>query len=112
MMVGRDLSSFYKKEHRPGSAGKPVLEVADLGDGRRVKRATFTLHAGEVLGLAGLVGAGRTELARLIYGAEPRTSGTVKLEARPSNIARPPRLSMAAWCISPRTARRWGCFST
>jgi ribose transport system ATP-binding protein len=82
MMVGRDLSSFYKKEHRPGSANKPVLEVADLGDGGRVKCASFTLHAGEVLGLAGLVGAGRTELARLIYGAEPRTSGTVTLEGK------------------------------
>jgi ribose transport system ATP-binding protein len=82
MMVGRDLSSFYKKEHRPGGARNPVLEVADLGDGKRVKSGSFTLHAGEVLGLAGLVGAGRTELARLIYGAEPRTNGTVKLEGR------------------------------
>jgi ribose transport system ATP-binding protein len=59
-----------------------VLEVADLGEGKRVKSGSFTLHAGEVLGLAGLVGAGRTELARLIYGAEPRTNGTVKLEGR------------------------------
>jgi ribose transport system ATP-binding protein len=82
MMVGRDLSSFYKKEHRPGSAGKLVLEVDGLTDGRRVKRGTFTLRAGEVLGLAGLVGAGRTELARLIYGAEPRTAGTVKVAGK------------------------------
>jgi ribose transport system ATP-binding protein len=79
MMVGRDLSSFYKKEHRPGGAGKAVLEVADLADGRRVKHGSLTVHAGEVLGLAGLVGAGRTELARLIYGAEQRTAGTVRL---------------------------------
>ena len=89
MMVGRDLSSFYKKEHRPGSANKPVLEVTDMADGRRVKRASFTLHAGEVLGLAGLVGAGRTELARLIYGAEPRTRGTVKLEGNMINYRTP-----------------------
>jgi ribose transport system ATP-binding protein len=82
MMVGRDLSSFYKKEHRPGFAGKPVLEVAGLADNKRVKRGSFTLHAGEVLGLAGLVGAGRTELARLIYGAEPHTAGTMKLEGK------------------------------
>jgi ribose transport system ATP-binding protein len=89
MMVGRDLSSFYKKEHRPGRAQHPVLEVTDLGDGRRVKRGSFTLHAGEVLGLAGLVGAGRTELARVIYGAEPRTVGTVKLEGKPVNFRTP-----------------------
>lgn len=89
MMVGRDLSSFYKKEHRPAGARTPVLEVADMADGHRVRRAGFTLHAGEVLGLAGLVGAGRTELARLIYGAEPRTAGTVKLLGQPVEFAAP-----------------------
>jgi ribose transport system ATP-binding protein len=82
MMVGRDLSSFYKKAHSGFSAGKPMLEVSDLSDGRRVKRGTFRLHEGEVLGLAGLVGAGRTELARLIYAAGPRVAGTVKLGGR------------------------------
>ena len=89
MMVGRDLSSFYKKEHRPGFAGKPVLEVTDLADGHRVKRGSFTLHEGEVLGLAGLVGAGRTELARLIYGAEPAPRGVVKLLGKPVNYPTP-----------------------
>jgi ribose transport system ATP-binding protein len=82
MMVGRDLSSFYKKEHRSSGERAPVLDVANFADGRRVKRGSFTLRAGEVLGLAGLVGAGRTELARLIYGAEPRTAGTMKLEGK------------------------------
>jgi ribose transport system ATP-binding protein len=89
MMVGRDLSSFYKKEHRPGAARSPVLAVQNLGDGHRVKSGSFTLHAGEVLGLAGLVGAGRTELARLIYGAEPRTTGTVTLLGKPVNFSTP-----------------------
>jgi ribose transport system ATP-binding protein len=82
MMVGRDLSSFYKKAHSGFSVGKPMLEVSDLADGRRVKRGTFRLHEGEVLGLAGLVGAGRTELARLIYAAERRVGGMVKLDGR------------------------------
>ena len=80
MMVGRDLSSFYKKEHHGSSTGRAVLEVEGLADGRRVKRGSLVLHEGEVLGLAGLVGAGRTELARLVYGAEERTAGKVKLE--------------------------------
>ncbi len=85
MMVGRDLSSFYKKEHGAEAAeqGATVLEVRNLADGRRVKGCSFELHAGEVLGLAGLVGAGRTELARLIYGSEPRTSGEVRLNGKP-----------------------------
>jgi ribose transport system ATP-binding protein len=89
MMVGRDLSSFYKKEHRPGGERRPVLEVTGLADGRRVTNGTFTLLAGEVLGLAGLVGAGRTELARIIYGAEPRVAGTVKLEGKAVNYRSP-----------------------
>jgi ribose transport system ATP-binding protein len=82
MMVGRDLSSFYKKEHRSNAARNPVLRVTGLSDGRRVTNGTFTLDAGEVLGLAGLVGAGRTELARLIYGAEHPVAGTVELEGK------------------------------
>jgi ribose transport system ATP-binding protein len=89
MMVGRDLSSFYKKEHRPGGQRTPVLEVSGLADGGRVKRGSFTLHAGEVLGLAGLVGAGRTELARLIYGAEPRSAGTVRLTGKEVDFRSP-----------------------
>jgi len=82
MMVGRDLSSFYKKEHHGSSTGRAVLEVEGLADGHRVKRGSLVLHEGEVLGLAGLVGAGRTELARLVYGAEERTAGKVKLEGK------------------------------
>jgi ribose transport system ATP-binding protein len=82
MMVGRDLSSFYKKAHSGFHDDKLTLEVTELSDGRRVNRASLRLHQGEVLGLAGLVGAGRTELARLIYGAEPTVAGTVKLNGR------------------------------
>ena len=91
MMVGRDLSSFYTKEHDPhGSRGPVILEVKGITDGgRRVKPASFQLHQGEVLGIAGLVGSGRTELARLIYGADPKAGGEVLLGGQPVNITRP-----------------------
>jgi ribose transport system ATP-binding protein len=90
MMVGRDISGFYKKEHvaRP-NAGAPLLSVRDMADGRRVRGCSFDLHAGEVLGLAGLVGSGRTELARLIYGADRRTAGSVTLAGRPLDLSSP-----------------------
>jgi ribose transport system ATP-binding protein len=89
MMVGRDLSGFYKKDHRPYDPGQVVMAVRDMGDGRRVWGASFDLHAGEVLGIAGLVGAGRTELARLIFGADPRSSGELRVEGRPVRLATP-----------------------
>ncbi len=89
MMVGRDISSFYKKDHRFKATAAPVLEVKNLADGKRVHGASFVLHAGEVLGLAGLVGAGRTELARLLFGADPRTAGEVRLAGKPVDIRSP-----------------------
>lgn len=90
MMVGRDLSSFYKKEHDAHQSRGPILfEVRNVGDGVRVRDCSFQLHEGEVLGIAGLVGAGRTELARLIYGADPRTSGEILLQGKPLSINAP-----------------------
>ncbi len=90
MMVGRDLSSFYKKEHDAHSSRGPVLlSVRNIGDGKRVHDCSFDLHRDEVLGLAGLVGAGRTELARLIYGADPKTSGEVTLDGQALSLNRP-----------------------
>ncbi|GAA5174263.1 sugar ABC transporter ATP-binding protein [Modicisalibacter zincidurans] len=80
MMVGRDISSFYKKAHEPAEANRNVvLRVENMGDGKTVKGCSFDVHRGEVLGVAGLVGSGRTELLRLIYGADPATSGKVVL---------------------------------
>ena len=96
MMVGRDLSSFYTKTHDPhGSRGPVVLEVRGVTDGGRVRPCSFELHAGEVLGIAGLVGSGRTELARLIYGADRKTGGDVTLAGQ-ALVARGPEDAIAA----------------
>ncbi|MCG7392068.1 sugar ABC transporter ATP-binding protein [Microvirga sp. ACRRW] len=90
MMVGRDLSSFYKKDHdAKGSRGPVLFSVRNMSDGNRAHECSFDLHLGETLGIAGLVGAGRTELARLIYGADPRTSGEITLQGKPLAIHRP-----------------------
>jgi ribose transport system ATP-binding protein len=91
MMVGRDLSTFYTKEHDAhGSHGPVILEVRQITDGgKRVKPSSFKLHRGEVLGIAGLVGSGRTELARLIYGADRKAGGEVLLEGKPVSINAP-----------------------
>jgi len=83
LMVGRRADDLYARS--PRTPGAPVLEVSGLEPGG----ATFTLHRGEVLGLAGLVGAGRTELLRALFGLDPVRAGTVRvgLVAGPSSPA-------------------------
>ncbi|BAL25010.1 sugar ABC transporter ATP-binding protein [Azoarcus sp. KH32C] len=89
MMVGRDLSGFYKKDHKAYEPGAVVMSVRNMRDDRRVRGCSFDLHAGEVLGIAGLVGAGRTELARLIFGADERTGGELVVDGIPVRLKTP-----------------------
>ena len=79
MMVGREISGFYQKQHRPAPHEAAVLEVRDLSDGAGIGPVSFDLFAGEVVGISGLVGSVRTEVARLIYGADPARGGSVRL---------------------------------
>jgi len=87
MMVGRELGDFYAHERR-AARGPERLRV-DAVAGGKVRPASFSLYAGEVTGLAGLVGAGRTELARLIFGADPKMGGSVSLDGRAIDVRQP-----------------------
>ena len=90
MMVGRDQSSFYTKAHRaPEVDRKIALDVRNIDDGNRVHDCSFSVAEGEVLGIAGLVGSGRTELARLVYGADPKTHGQVFVGGTERQITNP-----------------------
>jgi ribose transport system ATP-binding protein len=90
MMVGRDLSAFYKKDHRPPDSKRAVaLSVRGMSDAHLVKNCSFDLHQGEVLALAGLVGSGRTELARLIFGADRHAAGALELDGKSVSIGSP-----------------------
>ncbi|MBD1887327.1 sugar ABC transporter ATP-binding protein [Microcoleus vaginatus] len=110
MMVGRSLQDLYENKHQI-TPGAVVLEVTNLSDGhKKVKSASFQLHAGEILGLAGLVGAGRTELARLIFGADRKTSGEVKLENRPLNVSTPNEAMAAGIAYVPEDRKALGLF--
>ena len=83
LMVGRDVDDLYPRT--PRTPGEPVLEINDLAACDEMPhRATLTLHRGEVVGIAGLVGAGRTELLRAIFGLKAVCAGTVRLK---SNVA-------------------------
>lgn len=80
MMVGRRLDEQYPRLVQ--SAGQEVLRVEQLS-GPGVTEVSFTLHEGEIIGFSGLMGAGRTELARILYGAVSRTGGQTRLAGQP-----------------------------
>ena len=87
MMVGRKLEDLYPQSI--AGHGDVVLQVKNMSDKEHVNNASLELRAGEVLGLAGLVGAGRTELARLIFGADPKEGGEVYLNGKMVEIKSP-----------------------
>jgi ribose transport system ATP-binding protein len=82
LMVGRSLNQLYPTRRNP-PAPQPVLEVKDLSQPQMVHAITFTLHRGEVLGLSGLMGAGRSELARILFGIDPHATGEIRLNGQP-----------------------------
>lgn len=86
MMVGRELENEYPKELVP--RGEPILEVSHLNRPGVLKDISFTLYKGEVLGFAGLVGSGRTELARTIFGADYHSgiTGEIRIKGKKAEI--------------------------
>lgn len=86
-MVGRPLSVLFPQRH--ATLGDEILKVTGLTRGNAVRDVSFTLRAGEVVGLGGLIGSGRTEVARLIFGADARDSGTIELKQKPFAIRSP-----------------------
>jgi ribose transport system ATP-binding protein len=104
MMAGRELTEHFPR--RRSAPGAELLRVENLCRGRRLRDVSLTLRAGEVVGIAGLLGAGRTELARAVVGADRPESGRVLIEGRRTPWT-------AGWASCPRTARRrascWAC---
>jgi ribose transport system ATP-binding protein len=76
-MVGREVNEMYPRT--PHAIGDPLLDVRDLAGRDAPRRVSLTLHRGEILGIAGLVGAGRTESFRTLFGLEPRAGGVAVL---------------------------------
>ena len=101
MMVGRDLGGLFTRSER--EPGPPVLDVRGLGTAR-ISEVSFTVRAGEVVGVAGLMGAGRSALARAIYGLDQVTSGSLLLDGRPVSIKGPRDAIRAGVALCPRIA--------
>ncbi len=86
-MVGRPVEEMLPYAPRP--IGDPVLEAKALTRRPRFESVSLTLHAGEIVGLAGLVGAGRTDVARALFGLDPIDSGEIRIDGNPVQIGDP-----------------------
>ena len=105
MMVGREITQMFPKQTVP--IGEVVLSVRNLTLEGRFRDISFDLRKGEILGLAGLVGSGRSNVAETMFGVTPATSGTI-VDRRPRDrrSAIPAWRWTPAWPSSPRIARR------
>jgi ribose transport system ATP-binding protein len=86
-MVGREIQEIYPRT--PHLIGQPVLEVKQLRGTQKPRAATFTLRQGEIFGVAGLIGAGRTETLRACFGLDPLAAGEIKLDGKESTHGSP-----------------------
>jgi ABC-type sugar transport system ATPase subunit len=87
MMIGRSVET-YLPEHADSRLGQVVLKVRNLSSPGQFKDVSFEIRAGEIVGFAGLVGAGRSEVAKAIFGLDPRAVGAVEMEGRPLPLGR------------------------
>jgi rhamnose transport system ATP-binding protein len=107
LMVGRELSAVFPKRAVP--IGEPAIELRDLSCASSgIRNVSMTVHSGEIVGLAGLVGAGRTELARTIFGLTPADSGEVLLHGKRVDLRNPSEAISHGIAYLPEDRRRHG----
>jgi ribose transport system ATP-binding protein len=106
MMFGEVVQRQRPADLKAGR--EPVLEVRGLGRRGQFHDVTFTLYRGEVLGIAGMLGSGRTELLRAIFGAEPFDHGEILVEGRPVRSASPARLKDLGVAFTPENRNQQG----
>jgi ribose transport system ATP-binding protein len=110
LMVGRELKQFFHREHAPRGEARPArLEVRDLRfqDGPATP-VSFQLRGGEVVGMAGLVGAGRTELAEALFGVRRIVAGDVLIDGQPVVVRHPRQAIAAGLLLAPEDRRHHG----
>ena len=108
MMVGRVIMGDKKPASAVPADAPVVLEVKNLNAGKAVKNVSFQLRRGEILGFAGLMGAGRTEVARALYGADPRQTGEIYINGKLVNIKTPEHAVKNGICYLSEDRKRYG----
>jgi rhamnose transport system ATP-binding protein len=107
LMVGRSIAAIYPRREIP--IGETVLELRNVGcEGAGLGNISLFVRSGEILGLAGLVGSGRTELAEVIFGLRPADCGEMLVSGRPVRIASPTQAIAAGVAFVPEDRRRHG----
>src|SRR5919107_3832345 len=108
-IVGKKIEGQLTYRHRGHDTdAAPLLEVRNLTAGPRVRDVSFTLRPGEILGLAGLMGSGRTELARVLFGIDPVDSGEIHLRGKEVAITSPRRAIEQGFALIPEDRRAQG----
>ena len=87
MMVGRELKNYYTRDFLP--AGEVMMKCENISDGELAENVSFEVRKGEIVGFAGLVGAGRSEVMKSIFGLMPKSSGTIYINGEKVNIKSP-----------------------
>lgn len=110
LMVGRELAAIFPKQEV--ARGEPVLELRGVGcRSTGVRDVSLTVRAGEIIGLAGLIGSGRTELANVLFGLTPADRGQILIHGRPVRIASPEQARALGLGYVPEDRRRAGVIS-
>ncbi|WP_237482096.1 sugar ABC transporter ATP-binding protein [Lichenibacterium dinghuense] len=108
MMVGREITQMFPKEE--AKIGEVILSVRDLALDGVFEGVSFDLRRGEILGLAGLVGSGRTNVAETIFGVTPATGGEIRLDGVPVRVASPRDGMRAGMALLTEDRKDTGCF--
>ena len=108
MMVGREITQMFPKETVP--IGDVVLSVRDLSLKGVFADVSFDLRAGEILGIAGLVGSGRSNIAEAIFGVTPASSGTISIKGKPVVIDTPAKAMAHGMAFLTEDRKETGCF--
>jgi len=109
MMVGRTLEEVFPVSFN--QLGNPVLQVEEISTKTILNKVSFNLREGEILGVAGMVGSGRTELAHAIFGADPLTSGTIKIKGQDVVFKNPADAIRSKISLVPEDRKYHGLFT-
>ena len=108
MMIGRSVADYFP-QHLDAPPGKTVLEVRGLASPGKFSDIDFSVRAGEIVGFAGLVGSGRSEIAQAIFGLDPRAAGAVSIDGAPLRLGSVKESLAAGVGLVPEDRKRQGC---